>query len=185
MKLRMIALLSMLCAVLALSFGAAGRPQEVLRLHVVANSDSDADQAVKLLVRDEILELTAAAFAAAGSAGEAEKTAEAELEEIETAAVAVLRQNGFEYGAAASVTVERFPDREYGGVLYPENDYTALRVVLGDGAGKNWWCLLFPPLCIQEEPGGDSYDTEFRSLISEWLNGGLTWESVFGNSPSC
>lgn len=179
MKLRMVYPLLALCAALCVCASSVGSAEGALRLHVIANSDSDLDQAVKLLVRDEVLELTSGEFSGLNTARAAETLARTELEPIERAAEAVLRRNGFSYGAEAYVTRERFPDREYGSVLYPENEYCAVKIVLGEGAGANWWCLLFPPLCIQDTEGGESYDTEFKSLILEWLNGGLDWETVF------
>ena len=84
-------------------------------------------------------------------------------------------QNGADYKARAEIGVFEFPDREYEGTIYPAGDYYALRLVLGNGDGKNWWCVMFPPLCIvntQEE----TENVEYRSAFLDWLN-----EYIFGD----
>ena len=76
------------------------------------------------------------------------------------------------YGARLALGRYDFPERDYGGALYPAGEYTALRVVLGEGAGQNWWCVLFPPLCILELPDGEIEDEEMQSLILKlWKEG--------------
>jgi len=118
--------------------------ENILRLHIIANSDSAADQQVKLKVRDAVL----ACVKAGGSAEETVSYVKEHGAELLAAAENVLRENGFSYGAQLMLGRFDFPDRWYGSTLYPAGSYNALRVVLGDGAGQNWWCVLFPPLCI-------------------------------------
>ncbi len=140
----------------------------VLRLHVIANSDSPADQAVKLAVRDAVL----AAMEAGDSAAEAEAYVMDNGAALLAAAEQTLSENGFSYGARLELGTFEFPDRSYGGSLYPAGPYRALRVVLGAGAGQNWWCVLFPPLCIitdqEAEPTDDGrLHIEFKSFFAE------------------
>lgn len=125
----------------------------IFRLHIIANSNSAEDQAVKLEVRDAVLEYEAENLDAVSAAKTREElmTHGAELLEI---IEGVLRSNGFDYGAQMLVGTFPFPDREYNGVLYPAGDYDAFRVILGDGAGENWWCVMFPPLCILKSDNG-------------------------------
>ena len=120
----------------------------VLRLHVIAASDSEADQAVKLRVRDAILTEGAAIFDGSVTADEATARITPFLGRLEQTADRVLRENGFSYTAAAQVTEEYFNTRAYEGVTLPAGKYTALKIVLGEGRGKNWWCVMFPPLCL-------------------------------------
>jgi len=121
---------------------------ECLRLHVLADSDNEADQNVKLKVRDAILSETGDLFAACNTACEAtEKVAEIK-EEIRLIAQNVLRENGFNYGAEVFIEEEYFGTRQYENVTLPAGNYTALKVVLGEGKGHNWWCVMFPPLCL-------------------------------------
>ena len=139
----------------------------IFRLHIIANSNSAEDQAVKLKVRDAVLEYEAENLDAVSAAKTREElmTHGAELLEI---IEGVLRSNGFDYGAQMLVGTCPFPDREYNGVLYPAGDYDAFRVILGDGAGENWWCVMFPPLCILKSDNGkiDTDETiEFESVF--------------------
>lgn len=139
----------------------------IFRLHIIANSNSAEDQAVKLKVRDAVLEYEAENLDAVSAAKTREELMAhgAELLEI---IEGVLRSNGFDYGAQMLVGTFPFPDREYNGVLYPAGDYDAFRVILGDGAGENWWCVMFPPLCILKSDNGkiDTDETiEFESVF--------------------
>ena len=139
----------------------------IFRLHIIANSNSAEDQAVKLKVRNAVLEYEAENLDAVSAAKTREElmTHGAELLEI---IEGVLRSNGFDYGAQMLVGTFPFPDREYNGVLYPAGDYDAFRVILGDGAGENWWCVMFPPLCILKSDNGkiDTDETiEFESVF--------------------
>ena len=139
----------------------------IFRLHKIANSNSAEDQAVKLKVRDAVLEYEAENLDAVSAAKTREELMAhgAELLEI---IEGVLRSNGFDYGAQMLVGTFPFPDREYNGVLYPAGDYDAFRVILGDGAGENWWCVMFPPLCILKSDNGkiDTDETiEFESVF--------------------
>lgn len=125
---------------------------EVFRFHVVANSDSSEDQAVKLKVRDAVLEQMKADMPKekAASAGETEAWAEEHLEELEETARSVVRAEGRTYGVRAEVTECEFPDKRYGDLMFPAGEYRALRISLGEGGGQNWWCVLYPNLCFRD-----------------------------------
>lgn len=151
LKLIEIALLIGLAVFLA-SGGLALRAQSqlaerVVRLHVLANSDGEEDQALKLLVRDRVLARATELLAQAKDRTEAEALLRAELPELEALAVRELRANGCAYPVTAKLTDTEFPTREYDGFTLPAGEYLALRVVIGEGAGRNWWCVVFPPLC--------------------------------------
>jgi len=151
LKLIEIALLIGLAVFLA-SGGLALRAQSqlaerVVRLHVLANSDGQEDQALKLLVRDRVLARATELLAQAKDRTEAEALLRAELPELEALAVRELRANGCAYPVTAKLTDTEFPTREYDGFTLPAGEYLALRVVIGEGAGRNWWCVVFPPLC--------------------------------------
>lgn len=151
LKLAEIALLIGLAVFLA-SGGLALRAQEqlsdrVVRLHVLANSDGEEDQALKLKVRDRVLARATELLTQAGDRTEAEKLLRAALPELETLAVRELRANGCDYPVRAELTDTEFPTRAYDGFTLPAGEYLALRVMIGEGAGRNWWCVVFPPLC--------------------------------------
>lgn len=124
----------------------------VLRLHVVANSDAERDQRIKLAVRDAVLDYERAAGTASSSFA-AESALLKDGSGLLKAVEAELREQGADYGAQLILGDFDFPDREYGGVLYPAGSYRALRILLGDAKGRNWWCILFPPLCLSETDG--------------------------------
>lgn len=126
--------------------------QEVLRFHVLGNSDSDNDQSIKLCVRDEILRFMEASISEKEKES-LESTREwvrAHLVEIEQTAEKVLRKNGYGYPVRAKVLRCYFPDRKYGDVLFPKGYYEALRVEIGEARGHNWWCVLYPSLCFMD-----------------------------------
>ena len=159
-------LLSMARAMAMLLF----RTEEgIFRMHVIANSDSAADQATKLAVRDAILDYERGM----GNVGSAEEVKARLMDDgrgICTAIDNVLHERGMDYSAELHIGTYDFPDREYGGKLYPAGRYQALRVILGEGKGKNWWCVMFPPLCILEDENGKIEDeAKFDSLIMKLI----------------
>ncbi len=121
---------------------------EVLRLHIPANSDSEEDQAIKLELRDMLLEKYGTRLSDSDSLDDAEKRVEELLPEIERTSTDFLKENGFDYSAKAELKTMYFTTRTYGDVTLPAGNYTALRVTLGTGEGHNWWCVMFPPLCL-------------------------------------
>lgn len=128
---------------------AASVPTDVLRLHILANSDSETDQAIKRAVRDAIRPL----FEASSSYADARTFLLTHGALLQSTAEAVLKRYAAPYGVQLSLGTESFPDRTYDGQLFPAGDYDALIVRLGRGVGHNWWCVLFPPLCIVTETG--------------------------------
>lgn len=148
--------LSLLCGLLcsvflsAAHFGAAcdDLRSNVLRLHIIANSNSEADQAVKLLVRDRILSETTDIFTGAAGLADAEKKAAERIGDIAEYAAETLEENGFGYGAAAEIGNSYFETREYETFTLPAGNYRSLIIRLGKAEGKNWWCVVFPAVCI-------------------------------------
>ena len=122
--------------------------EEVVRLHILANSDTAEDQALKLLVRDRVLELSRELCAGAESREEALERLCQGLPRLRACAQETLREAGSSLEARAELERCHFPSKEYGDFALPAGEYTAVRVVLGEGAGQNWWCVAFPPLCL-------------------------------------
>jgi len=125
----------------------------MIRLHVIARSDSTEDQAEKLAVRDTVLEMLSRKMADAASYGEALAAAGASLPDIERAAAETA-------GCAVRVTLsrEKYPVRFYENFTLPAGEYTSLRVIIGEGAGRNWWCVLFPQLCTARASEDEIYE---------------------------
>ncbi len=121
---------------------------EVLRLHIPANSDSEEDQEIKLRLRDMLLEKYGTELSDSADLNEAETRVKELLPEIERTSTNFLRENGFDYPAKAELKTMYFTTRDYGDVTLPAGNYTALRVTLGTGEGHNWWCVMFPQLCL-------------------------------------
>lgn len=167
-------------------------PRQAVRLHVLANSDSEADQAVKLKVRDAVNVLLAEPLQHAGSRDDALETLKDMQPEIQQASNAVLEQNGMDYSARVTIAREMFPQRTYGDNVYPAGEYDAVRVLLGEARGQNWWCVVFPPLCyldireaeikdaqqLQEFLEQSDEDIEVKSAFAEW------WQKIFGGGQT-
>ena len=120
----------------------------VLRLHVLANSDSEEDQALKLEVRDALLEAGAGLFEHCTTREEAAALAQEKLPFLEEVAQSTIRDAGYDYGVTVLLDTEEYPTRTYDSICFPAGEYLSLRVVIGDGEGQNWWCVLFPPMCM-------------------------------------
>lgn len=153
----------------------ADRTGGILRLHIIANSDSSRDQSIKLAVRDAVLAFEKN-FSGQYSFDTAEETERFVLErgkELLSTVNAVLKERGAGYGAQLMLGDFDFPQREYDGEIYPAGEYRALRILLGDACGKNWWCVLFPPLCLIKTGG--------ERAPAQKDDGGIRFESLFVN----
>ena len=127
----------------------------VFRLHILANSDSEADQKLKLKVRDRLLEYSQTLFEQAKSKEEAEMLIANRLQELADVASSEIAQNGFEYPVRAEIIRMYFTTRHYENYTLPSGTYDALRITIGEGKGHNWWCVMFPSLCINTDVDGD------------------------------
>ncbi len=179
--------LAALCSFFPFAAACGQLPRDVVRLHVVANSNGAEDQAVKLLVRDAVLEEAARWYQGAGSMEEASSQLCTHLQSIAGAARQVLGEQGVGYSATAQMTEMYFPTRDYGDFRLPAGRYRTLRVTLGEGAGKNWWCVVFPSLCLpaatQEEalltlPEGERQVVEGGQDVQVKLKAVELWESL-------
>lgn len=152
--------------------------ESVIRLHVVANSDSQADQAVKLKVRDAVLAEMEQVLAGAEDRAQAENALRDATETLEAAANQVLESEGVSDRATVTLTEEEFPTREYDTFSLPAGVYDSLRVTIGSGQGKNWWCVVFPALCVPTA-AEDVEDVAVSAGFSESLSGSITGESRY------
>lgn len=149
-------------------FGApAETNNEYLRIHIRANSNTAVDQAVKYQVKDAVVDFMIPLLATCETKAESIKTVEQNLDGIERVAESVLRENGFSYTATALIKQEEFPTRSYGDLTLESGFYDALILNLGTGAGDNWWCVVYPPLCFVN---GGANANVFKSRILEIIN---------------
>lgn len=122
---------------------------DTLRLHILANSDTSEDQALKLEIRDRILRKYGALLKIGNSIAEAKESVELLLPEIESDAKLWISELGYDYDVNATLSVEWYETRKYESFTLPAGYYSSLRVIIGEGAGQNWWCVMYPPLCME------------------------------------
>jgi stage II sporulation protein R len=146
---------------------------DVFRLHVLANSDSEYDQSIKLKVRDKVLEYSEDMFKNAASKEQAESLTAENLKNIEQTANDELKRLGCNYTAKAEIKNMYFTTREYSAYTLPSGMYDALRITLGKGEGHNWWCVMYPSICLsaaseREERAKTAYsDSEYKIVTNE------------------
>lgn len=144
----------------------SGLEENVLRMHILANSDSEEDQNLKLKVRDELLEHSEEIFGGCDTLEEMENAAEQNLDYINDIVLDVIEENGFDYGAKSEVVSMEFDNRVYEDITMPAGEYEALRVTIGEAQGKNWWCVMYPPLCI---PAAEEVETD-KKVADEYFS---------------
>ena len=143
--------------------------QKIIRFHVRANSDSDEDQALKLLVKDAVVNYLSEDMKASESKENSVTYIQSHIEDIKTVALNVITEQGYDYTVNAYLTTEYFPTKSYGDVTIPCGEYDAFRIDIGENAGKNWWCVLYPPLCFVQGSYGIATD-ESKMLMKNVLD---------------
>lgn len=142
--------------------------ESVVRLHILADSNSEIDQQVKLKVRDALLTKNTELLSGKVTPENAEEYFENSKEELEKCANEVLKENGFNYKAKITLGKEYYTTRVYEDLTFPAGTYTSVKVVLGSGQGQNWWCVMFPPLCVPAATGDITTDDGVN--LEEYLN---------------
>lgn len=141
---------------------------EYLRIHIRADSNDAKAQAVKYLVRDAVVEYLTPLVALFQTKAQAVEGVAKRTDEISAVATEILHENGFSYGAKASVEKESFPTRVYDGYTLPSGEYSALMIRLGKGEGDNWWCVVYPPLCFTGVQGNVVYKSKIKEIIARF-----------------
>lgn len=131
-------------------------PNNVFRFHILANSDTEEDQTLKLKVRDKVLEKTKILFDTANSKSDAEEFVKANLDAIEEIAQNEVYKNGYNYSVKAEIVNMHFDTRHYESYTLPAGMYDALRITIGNAKGHNWWCVMYPSICISTVDEGKS-----------------------------
>lgn len=160
------------CASSYVSAVSSNISSSVFRLHVIANSDSCEDQNLKYIVRDRVLDyMNSLVDPDVSSKDEVIKIASDNLESFKSIAQSAVYENGYDYEVSVEIGNFAFPTKSYGDIALPAGYYDALRVSIGDAKGKNWWCVMFPPLCFVDVSSGvvpeDSKETLEESLSEE------------------
>lgn len=186
MKLKAIeisALIALIFTVIsALSFESSceGIREKVLRLHIIAASDSVTDQSIKYAVRDELLRDGESIFSGSETVIQAEEKIGDSLDFLRESAQSALRRLGCDYPVTVTLGRAYFPTREYESITLPAGYYKAVKVIIGEGKGKNWWCVMFPPMCL---PAAVKDSPDLSALLSdkenEIITGGQKYEIKF------
>lgn len=151
---------------------------DVLRLHIIANSNSDEDQQLKLKVRDAILVNTDDDFANIRTKDEAIANISRSLAKIEQIATQVIKENGYDYSVKAEVVNMYFTTRQYDSYTLPAGYYDAIRITIGKAEGKNWWCVMFPQLCLPAVSEQESIDM-FNEAQQDIIENGNKYKASF------
>lgn len=145
--------------------------ESVFRLHVIANSDTKEDQDLKYMVRDKVLAYMNTICKDATSKEEAIQIAETHKQEFQEIALSTIKENGYDYDVTIEIGNFSFPTKEYGDISLPSGFYDALRIKIGKAEGRNWWCVMFPPLCFVDVSSGivpeESKDIMKKDLSEE------------------
>ena len=175
---------ALFCALLLIASPAAARAEDessycgdYIRLHIVADDDSALKQAEKLAVRDGVRQAANDLLAGCDTADEAFARLSKHADDLKSAALAVLDDRNSALAVSVETGVFAFPDRQYGALFLPAGDYRAVRVVLGRGEGHNWWCVLYPSLCLEAD-GENEKTVIFYSSVARWL------ESLFSGDEA-
>lgn len=139
----------------------------VFRLHILANSDCVEDQQLKLKVRDKILESSAYLFDNSMSKENTVETVNANLDKLQAVAKKTLMDNGCDYDVKCEITEMYFEDKIYRDITMPAGNYTALRITIGEAEGHNWWCVMYPPLCLPAVTNTEEFMKEYEGVITE------------------
>ena len=143
--------------------------EDTLRLHILANSDTEEDQALKLEIRDRLLQKYGELLRGCKTLGEARSLGTELLPMIEEDAEEWMRELGYRYSASATISEEWYDTREYDGFSLPAGYYASLRIILGRGEGQNWWCVMYPPLCMEMATEDAPYDDGIIDYTKEEL----------------
>lgn len=152
--------------------------EKTFRLHIIANSNSKLDQEIKLVVRDEILNLTKQMYANCENDEQAKAVTVENLKQIKALANKTLSEAGFNYTAEVMVGTVLFNTREYENFTLPAGEYEALKIILGEGKGENWWCVMYPKVCISM-CGGSEYEEVLDEKQNKIINNKKEYKIAF------
>ncbi|MGM9533970.1 MAG: stage II sporulation protein R [Intestinibacter sp.] len=148
----------------------ASYKDKLIRFHVLANSDSEEDQQLKLKVRDAVIDYLQPKLRNSKSINESEKIIINEEDNLINICEDVIQANGYDYGVDIELGYSKFPTKQYSSVVLPAGEYKALRILIGKGQGKNWWCVMFPPLCFVDKQNNvidKETDAKLREVLTE------------------
>ncbi|WMT82428.1 stage II sporulation protein R [Terrisporobacter mayombei] len=143
--------------------------EKLIRFHVIANSDTDEDQELKLKVRDAVIAYLQPKLENSKSIEESEAIIKDEYNNLEKISKDIISKNGYDYNVDIGLQYSDFPAKQYSSVVLPAGKYKALKIIIGQGKGKNWWCVMFPPLCFVDEQNGvidEKTDEKLKEILT-------------------
>lgn len=171
---------TLFCAINYVDAVSSSISNSVFRLHVIANSDSEEDQNLKYIVRDKVLEYMNEICSNISSKEEAMQIVGSHLDDFKTIASNTIHDEGYDYDVNVEIGNFDFPTKTYGDISFPSGFYDALRIKIGQASGKNWWCVMFPPLCFVDVSSGvvpDSSKSDMQDSLSAEEYGLISSES--------
>ena len=123
----------------------------LIRFHVIANSDNDEDQQLKLKVKNRVIDYLYPYLSNSSSLDNSREIIKDNMDEVKRISKDVIKEEGYDYDVNLQLSRENFPDKSYGNIVLPQGNYEAFRIIIGKGEGRNWWCVMFPPLCFVDE----------------------------------
>lgn len=181
-KLRIVMLSLLLISILTITtihiYGEVSKVEKVssnykdklIRFHILANSDSEEDQELKLKVRDEVIKYLQPLLKNSKSIEESEKIIKEENQNITNISKNIIEENGYNYEVKVNLEYSNFPAKQYSNIVLPAGEYKSIRIIIGDGEGQNWWCVMFPPLCFVDENNGvidKETDEKLKDILTE------------------
>ncbi|KIL08736.1 stage II sporulation protein R [Clostridium botulinum] len=142
----------------------------LIRFHVIANSDTNEDQSLKLKVRDEVINYLYPYLNKSDSLDESREIIKNNFEEVKLISEKVIKENNYNYDVDIELSRENFPEKAYGNIVLPQGNYEAFRIIIGSGQGRNWWCVMFPPLCFVDESKAKIEYEKTQNKIKEEVN---------------
>lgn len=143
--------------------------EKLIRFHVIANSDADEDQELKLKVRDAVIAYLQPKLENSKSIDESETIIKKEYDNLAKISKNIISENGYDYDVDIGLQYSDFPAKQYSSVVLPAGKYKALKIVIGEGKGKNWWCVMFPPLCFVDDQNGvidEKTDEKLKEILT-------------------
>jgi len=139
----------------------------LIRFHVLANSDNEEDQNLKLKVKDEVISYLYSYLKDSKSLEESRKVLMEQEDYVKEIANKVIKENGFNYSVKTELGYENFPEKSYGNIVLPQGEYEAFRIIIGNGKGHNWWCVMFPPLCFIDVTKGQVEEEKSKEELDK------------------
>ena len=143
--------------------------EKLIRFHVMANSDTDEDQELKLKVRDAVIDYLQPKLENSKSIEESEAIIKDEYANLEEISKNIISNNGYDYDVNIGLQYSDFPAKQYSSIVLPAGKYKALKIIIGKGEGKNWWCVMFPPLCFVDDQNGvidEKTDSKLKEILT-------------------